>query len=95
MAEPLILPTKPRNKTEEILLDEIAMDPSLKNPELKGKVTDYIKDQFYLVAWHHSPAAMTKFSFEEAKSAQDTYNSYGGNRPTPKIVGIQTSCDMR
>lgn len=88
MAELLVLPTKPRNRREEVLLEEIATDPSLKNPELKGKVIEYANTKLSLVAWHHPSAAITKYSFEHAESAKRTHDSYNGEYPTPRIVGI-------
>lgn len=94
MTDSLVLPTTPRNKREEVLLEGIAMDPTLINPELKAEVREYIKDQLSLVAWRHPPAAITRYSFEPAASAQFTHDSYNGERPTPRIVGIQTRSDL-
>ncbi len=95
MEQLLALPTKPRNKTEEDLLEEIVVDPSLGNFQLRGKVIAYIKDRYSLVAWHHYPATITKYSFEDTILVQATYNSYNGKAPTPRIVGIQTYSDLR
>ena len=95
MVDSLVLPTKPRNKIEELLLEEVVIDPCLEKAELGRRVIGYIGDHFSLVVWHHFPATITRYSFEETILAQSTYNSYDRNRPIPRIIGIQTSSDLQ
>lgn len=94
MAELLLLPTKPRNKIEEGLLEEIAADPNLENSNLRNKVIEYAASRYSLVVWHHFPATLTRYSFENPALTRATYNSYNGNRPTPRIVGILAPSSM-
>ncbi len=91
MKKVLYVPTQPRNQREERLLDEIILDSSLKNADLRRRVQDYMnhKHNYVLVAWIHPSASMVRHSFEKKELAITTYNSYCNQKPIPRIVGIR------
>lgn len=78
------------------MLEEIASDSSLKNPQLKREVLDYLNhgNGYALVAWYHQSASIVRYSLENKQAAIDTRASYNGSRPTPYIVGIRTASDL-
>lgn len=92
----LDLPTQPRNKEEEKLLDDIILDPSLQDLDLRKKVQDYMdhNHNYVLIAWFHPSAPMFRYSFENKVLATVTREYYNNQKPVPKIVGIRGYEDL-
>jgi hypothetical protein len=91
MPEILIVPTPARSPEEKKLLEEIARDFDLKNPELKERIKTHAKSTSYvLTVWRHSAANLFFYSFENKDDVNNTRNSYKTSeyRPEPKIMGI-------
>lgn len=91
MSKTLNMPTRSRNQREEKLLDEIILEPSLQNADLRRRVRDYMNHnhRYALVAWLHPSASMVRYSFENESLARATHNSYSNQKPTPRIIGIR------
>ena len=87
----LEIPTPARNTEEKTLLENIAQDFDLKNPELRKRINEYTKNTPYaLTYWRHSSANMFAYSFEDKDSARETLKSYKTLKhlPEPKITGL-------
>jgi len=87
----ILVPTPARSPEEKKLLEEIANDFDLKNPELKERIKKHAKITSYvLTVWRHSAANLFFYSFENKEEVNETRNSYKASKylPEPKIMGI-------